>query len=88
MTTIDELATAAGLRAYDTAKPQDWLDNATEWLAAFPATHESRMTIYDTLRTGVVWSYDDSVWGQPVALTDDARELFARLSEPMQKGGL
>lgn len=59
--TVYDLAREYGLKAFDTALPQGWLDDVTE------------KTGFD-IRGHVVWSYDEStVFGAPFALTREGR---------------
>jgi len=76
----DELAQAAGLKSYDNALPQMWLDSIVNQLAPFSERPDARTKIYDIIREGVVWSYDSAtIFGAPVALTDEANRLLSLL---------
>ena len=55
----DDMGRAFGLKAFDTALPQDW------WDAAHAVSGENPIDY------AIVWCYDDSNYGYPVAL--DAR---------------
>jgi hypothetical protein len=78
-TTKGEAAQAAGLKVYDTALPQDWLDDVVNRLAPF-GPQPARTQIYETIRIGTVWCYDTArVFGAPVALTDEANRLLSLL---------
>lgn len=63
MKTVDELAKEKGLKSYDTALPQPWVDSAKE------AGHD--------VLGHFVWSYDGAgVFGEPVALTSEGRAML------------
>ena len=64
--TVDERAQELGLKSYDTALPQPWVDNARafglEVLGSF------------------VWGYDTAgVFGGPVALTLEAESMLGHI---------
>lgn len=60
---IDELAFMAGLKSYDTALPQDWVDGVVEHMAKITGN----VVFWPS---GFVWSYDDSSFGgEPIPLT-------------------
>ena len=68
----DELAKAAGLRTFDTALPQDWVDRVFLLTGQWPQD------------TDIVWCYDGAgVFGSPHALTEEARALLDRLPKEM-----
>lgn len=61
---MHDIAEAAGLKTYDTALPQKWVDDVREKTGTYPF--------------GFVWSYDKAtIWGEPYPLTRKARELLA-----------
>lgn len=63
-----ELASFAGLTKVDTAIPQQWADDVERVTGKYP-TADGRI---------FVWSYDFAgIWGQPIPLTVEARELLA-----------
>ena len=70
----DEAAKLLGLKVYDTALPQQWLDDVCVKLAFTPSGRFSKpkLNIYDTIVSGVVWCYDNSLFGFPYALTEQA----------------
>lgn len=78
--TKDEAAKAKNLKVYDTALPQQWVDDAVLKLlltASVRCGRIPRASVYDRLVCGTVWSYDDcKIFGEPVALTDEAKELL------------
>lgn len=78
---IEDLATHAGLTrankwAYDTALPQDWVDDVF------------RKTGFDPVGMGIVWAYgpSGSGWfhGAPFALTPEAAVLLAWVLKPSE----
>lgn len=77
---LDRRASLAGLRVYDTAKPQGWLDSVTAHYVG--DTGADRLTVYDAVRTGVVWGYDGSIFGEPVALTQAAHVILQHVDVP------
>ena len=66
----DRLAQQRGLRSFDTALPQTWLDAAADVVSQ--AVGVERGVAYDSLMFGTVWCYDGSLLGFPVAVNDDA----------------
>jgi hypothetical protein len=59
-----EAAEKLGLRSFDTALPQDWVDAFTDNTGVYPVGR-------------FVWCYDvASIFGAPVALDEEARELL------------
>ncbi len=75
--TKDNLARAAGLRTYDTALPQEWLDGQCDGRAVRGTRRW--LELYEQLRLGVVWCYDPPhTFGEPIALTDNARAILRR----------
>ena len=75
--TKDAAARALGLRVYDLALPQTWLDDAVLNLkTAMPSGD-----LYMTLLSGTVWCYDKGVYGRPVALDEKTLELLVKLTE-------
>ena len=80
--TKDEAAKLLGLKVYDTALPQSWLDETCLQIhAKFVADHqEVPPYIYRTIQSGAVWCYDEgSIFGYPVALTDKAHALLSKI---------
>lgn len=69
---LRELAEAAGLKVYDTALPQHWVDNVYEHTKTIMGTSKG---IYPY---GFVWAYDKSeIFGEPYPLTEGAK-VYAR----------
>ena len=61
---VDEAAQALGLRSYDTALPQDWVNDFTKVTGVNPYGR-------------FVWSYDGAgIFGTPVALDEEAKKLL------------
>lgn len=77
--TKDEAAQKLGLAVYDTALPQNWLDDAVDTLSGLPGKFNERSRIYDTILSGVVWCYDQSMFGSPRPLTIAAMSLLTEL---------
>lgn len=68
--TVGEAAKALGLKVYDTALPQEWVDDVFWVTGVYPAGM-------------FVWSYDRGrVLGEPVALTPEATELLETYRKP------
>lgn len=65
--TKDDLAKQAGLRTYDLALPQPWLDVVSKILGG---------DSYGIILSGTVWCYDNSIFGFPVSLTKESKELL------------
>jgi len=63
--TMAEAAAALGLEVFDTAIPQPWADAVRDATGIYPAGH-------------VVWCYDGSLLGYPVALTLDGRRAIGQ----------
>ena len=79
-----ELAQAAGLKSYDAALPQDWLDDVVNRLMGVYTDsymrQAERAKTYDIIARGTVWCYDTArMFGAPVALTDEANRLLSLL---------
>jgi hypothetical protein len=68
METVDEAAKRLGLRSYDTALPQEWVDDFKAKTGVYPAA------------SGLfVWCYDGAgIFGRPVALSERAEVLLAQ----------
>lgn len=65
--TVGQLAQAVGLRTFDTALPQDWVDDV------------KRVTGEYAPYAGIVWCYDEArTWGRPVAMTIRGRLILER----------
>lgn len=69
---IRELAEALGLKVFDTALPQDWVDRVYEHTAQIMGTTKGIWP------HGFVWSYDNSpMFGEPYPVTEGAK-MYAR----------
>jgi hypothetical protein len=64
--TKDEAAKLLGLKTYDTALPQPWLDDI---VAAVKPKEKSSVDFYSLVLSSFVWCYDDSLMGLPYPLT-------------------
>lgn len=80
--TKEEAAQRLGLKVYDCAVPQKWLDESCLTLRVHSSKDDTiPKNLYDTLLSGVVWCYDVcSLLGEPVALTDEADRLLTKLA--------
>ena len=80
--TKEEAAQRLGLKVYDVALPQTWLDESCLTLRVHSSKDaEIPDNLYDTFLSGTVWCYDAAwVFGEPVALTDTAHRLLTRLA--------
>ena len=79
--TKDKAAAMLGLRVYDCALPQTWLDESCQTLRVNAPKGEIPDNLYDTFLSGAVWCYDGSkVFGEPVALTDTVYGLLTKLA--------
>ena len=74
--TVDTLAKAKGLGTYDTALPQEWVDDVKAKTGFYAPTY------------GFVWCYDKphSWIGAPIALTDSAVILLAFYEKMLHRG--
>jgi hypothetical protein len=73
--TKDVAARLCGLKTYDNALPQPWVDSAAESLA-----HTAIKDVYDLLVSSIVWSYDQAkIFGAPHPLTLKAWALLKTL---------
>lgn len=76
MTTVDEAAEALGLHTYDTALPQDWVDDFA--IDADVQALAQRLGVSNYPSGQFVWGYDVArTFGEPVALTPEAKQLLA-----------
>lgn len=80
--TKDKAAAMLGLKVYDCALPQKWLDEACLTLRVHASKDEEiPANLYDTFLSGTVWCYDIArVFGEPVALTVEAYRLLTKLA--------
>jgi len=74
----ESVALAKGLKIFDVALPQQWLNSITAQArdrlrTMQPTTDDDRDAIYWAILSGTVWSYDNSLLGQPFPLTDKAK---------------
>ena len=66
--TKDTAARLCGLKTYDNALPQQWLDSVVDTL--MPIAAKESVNIYDLLVSSIVWSYDQAkIFGAPHPLT-------------------
>jgi hypothetical protein len=74
MTTVKEAAEMLGLKVYDTALPQNWVDDFYKVTGVWPA--------------GLfVWSYDEAkTWGEPYPLTMATFKLFLQYEKAKKNG--
>lgn len=69
----EKSAKAAGLLLYDTAVPQQWINETAASIAR--TFYIDRDKVYCVLLSGVVWCYDDDRFsGVPVAVTAEAEK--------------
>lgn len=66
---LRDLAEMAGLnwQETDTALPQSWVDHVWEIT--------EKLTGKGIYPYGFVWNYANSIWGEPIPLTDEAKKL-------------
>jgi len=68
-TTVDEAAKLHGLRVYDTALPQPWVDDVYDRTGVYPVGK-------------VVWCYDEAkTFGAAFPLTREGAAMLARYRE-------
>ena len=73
----DELAEYYGLKSYDCALPQPWLNQMTGELVEY--TGMSHQEIYELLRCGTVWHYPEgSIFGEAFYFFDEL-DVLARV---------
>jgi hypothetical protein len=81
----DKAAEILGLKVYDVALPQPWLDDAALTLRLSASARCGRIppdSLYDRILSGTVWCYDRcKIFGEPFALTEQAHELICILAE-------
>jgi hypothetical protein len=80
--TKEQAAQKLGLKVYDVALPQQWLDESCLTLRVHASKDEEiPQNLYDTFLSGTVWCYDVAkIFGEPVALTDKAYRLLTKLA--------
>ena len=79
----DTAAEMLGLKVYDLALPQQWLDDACLTLRFTASVRCGRIpqdSLYDRILSGTVWCYDKGLLGYPHALTEQALELLQLLA--------
>jgi hypothetical protein len=77
--TKDVAAKELGVKVYDTALPEPWLDHAAETIAGEDLS-KTREGVYGMLLTSTVWSYDHAkIFGAPHPLTVEAWGLLKAL---------
>lgn len=72
--TVDQLAQEKGVKVYDTALPQDWVDDFYKKMGVYPAA------------CGMfVWTYDKptSMFGSAFPLTEEAEKLLREYNKMM-----
>ena len=80
--TKDEAAKLLGLKSFDTALPQNWLDETCLQVAAKFMSDKAEVPddIYWTILGGTVWCYDEgSIFGYPVVLTEKAHTYLSKI---------
>ena len=79
----DELCYLYGLKGYDVALPQDWLDDMSREMAYH--CEISCSDAYDKLRTSTVWHYPDgfSLIGKPFYLTEEIQTLINKTEKQL-----
>ena len=81
--TVGEAAKANGIVNFDTALPQEWVNDVERLTGSYAVggTFEGEPVWF-------VWSYDPpaKMWGQPMPLTEAAERLLA-LYETKRRGG-
>jgi len=84
-TTKESAAKKLGLKTYDTALPQPWLDDVVNTLftpgSPTMENYPTRTRLYDAVLSGTVWSYDGNLFGRPYALTEEALNLINAFNE-------
>jgi hypothetical protein len=80
--TKEKAAQLLGLKVFDTALPQVWLDESCLTLRVHASKDdEIPANLYDTFLCGMVWCYDVAkIMGEPVALTETAYRLLTKLA--------
>lgn len=81
---VGEACARLGLKTFDTALPQQWVDTCADALASEGnLSREERYRAYNAL-LAFVWGYDDAgCFGRPVALTRAANDTLATLNRIM-----
>lgn len=75
--TKSEAAKLLGLKSFDTALPQDWLDSFVEGIASkLKLDRPAKIKLYDKSLSSLVWAYDGNPFGGPYPLTPDAVKLL------------
>lgn len=82
--TVQEAAELLGLKSFDTALPQIWLDDILLRMSITPCSKTFPENWKDLVLSGLVWCYDPddkgspSLFGYPVALTTKTLDLLTR----------
>jgi hypothetical protein len=75
-----QLAEGYGLKSYDVALPQDWLNRSARKLSELPTACLTRDQAYDKLLFGTVWNYPEgSIFGTPFYLYQELDEVMSEL---------
>jgi len=75
--TKSEAAKLLGLKSFDTALPQDWIDDFVEGIASkLKLDRHDKAKLYDKALSSLVWAYDGNPFGGPYPLTTDAVKLL------------
>lgn len=81
-TTKEEAAQLLGLKTYDTALPQPWIDDTVVKIRMKHLDEPEYLPedLYHIILGGVVWCYDNgSIFGYPVVLTDKAYSFIKEI---------
>ena len=77
MQTKSEMAKHKGLKIFDCALPQQWLNDIANTISEYSKCCGMNYNqAYDTILCGVVWCYDGSLLGYPFALTSKAQSTI------------
>lgn len=60
--------------AFDTALPEDWLDDFAKWCEQ----HVSDPVTYHLILSSTVWSYSGNVFGEPVTCCKEVKWAYDR----------
>jgi hypothetical protein len=76
--TVQKAVELLELKTYDTALPQTWLDDLLLKMSLSPRGRTGQLPDgwRDIILSGLVWCYDGSLFGHPVALTKKVLELL------------
>lgn len=78
--TKEDMASLYGIRQYDVAIPQQWLENRARELAAYELV-DSECEAYDLIRSGAIWCYQGKGYefGGPYYLFAELVQMMRRL---------